>query len=91
MKREYTFPRKIPIQALKPTKIEYLIVDIKEENPAIKFMVPGKEIFLSTKINVIEESRGIHTTSHLKYLIIRVSNLLYKLNKLTNTPEPIKP
>ena len=53
MKREYTFPRKIPIQALKPTKMEYLVVDIKEENSAIKFMVPGKEIFPSTKINVI--------------------------------------
>ena len=66
MKREYTVPRKIPIQSLKPTKMEYLVVDIKEENSAIKFMVPGKEIFPNTKINVIEEGRGIHTTSHWK-------------------------
>ena len=52
--------------------MEYLVVDIKGENSAMKFMVPGKEIFPNTTINVIEESRGIRTSSHWKQLMVRV-------------------
>ena len=60
------------MQTLTPTKIEYLVADRREENSATKFMVPGKEMFPNIKIRVMEESRSIHITIPLKYIMIRV-------------------
>ena len=89
--REYTVPRKIPRQILIPTKIEYLVAAVREENSATKFTVPGKEILPNIWINVIEEKRGVESTNPLKYLIIRVWNLLYKVKETINKPELTNP
>ena len=59
-----------------------MVAAIREENSAIKFMVPGKDILPNIRTNVKEENRGVQVTNPLKYLMIRVWNLLYMAKEL---------
>ena len=45
-------------------------------------MVPGKDILPNIRTNVKEENRGVQVTNPLKYLMIRVWNLLYMAKEL---------